>query len=116
MDKIQGFREKLKLWVQHIAPGNLELFPTVCSLAARKMLVPAIEEHIKTLKQKFCDYFDTDAERLDWVRNPFAIITPFIPLKAEEELTDLKADRTLNLKFSELSLDSFWIAVWEELP
>jgi hypothetical protein len=80
------------------------------------MLVPAVEEHIKILKQKFCDYFDTDVERLDWVRNQFAIITPFLRFKAEEELTDLKADRTLNFKFSVLSLDSFWIAVREEYP
>jgi hypothetical protein len=84
MDKIQGFREKLKLWLQHIAPGNIEIFPTVCSLAAHKMLVPAIEEHIKILQQKFCDYFDTDIEHLDWVHNPFSIITPFLPLKAKK--------------------------------
>jgi hypothetical protein len=113
VDKIQGFREKLKLWLQHFVPGNLEIFPTVCSLAARKMLVPAIEEHIKMLQQKFCDYFDTDIEHFDCVRNPFAIITPFLPLKVEEELRDLKADRTLNLNFSELSLDSFWITARE---
>jgi hypothetical protein len=117
MDKIHGFRDDFKLWVQHIAPGHLlEMFPTVYSLAARKMLVPAVEDHIKILQQKFCDYFVTDIENLDWVLNPFAIITPFLPMKAEEELTDLKADRTLNFKFSELSLDSFWIAVRGEYP
>jgi hypothetical protein len=115
VEKIQGFHKKLKLWLQHIATGNLEIFPTVCSLAVHKMFVPAIEEHIKILQQKFCDYFDTDIEHLDWVLNPFAIITPFLPLKAEE-LTDLKANRTLNFKFSELLLDSFWIAVREQYP
>jgi hypothetical protein len=32
MDIIQGFRIKLKLWLQHITNGSTEMFPTVYSL------------------------------------------------------------------------------------
>jgi hypothetical protein len=35
-------------------------------------------------------------------------------LRAQAELTDLKADRTLKLKFREFSLDTFWLFVREE--
>lgn len=63
------------------------------------MLLPVIEEHIKILKQKFCDYFDRDIGHLDWVLNSLAIIKV-------EELTDLKADRTSKLKFCQTFFDN----------
>jgi hypothetical protein len=41
-------------------------------------------------------------EDFDWTRDPVDVL-PFLPLKAEEELAVLKADRTLEVKFRELS-------------
>jgi hypothetical protein len=51
---------------------------------------------------------------LDWVRDPFGAVGALLPLKAQEELIDIKADRTLRLQFHELSLDTFWLIGKEE--
>jgi hypothetical protein len=92
------------------------MFPTVCSLAAGNKLICVIEEHLNALQQTFSDYFEKNVEDLDWVHEPFNVFATFLPLKAEEELMGLKADRTLKFKFRELSLDIFWLPVKEEYP
>jgi hypothetical protein len=53
---------------------------------------------------------------LDWVRDPFGAVGASLPLKAQEELIDIKADRTLRLQFHELSLDTFSLIGKEEYP
>ncbi|XP_068223744.1 protein FAM200A-like [Palaemon carinicauda] len=37
-------------------------------------------------------------------------------LQEEEEITELKCDRTLRIKFNEVLLDVFWISIREEYP
>jgi hypothetical protein len=47
----------------------------------------------------------------DWVRNPFAVTTAdtkHLSLKEAEELAELQADRTIQLKFRETTLLQFW--------
>lgn len=39
-----------------------------------------------------------------------------LTLKEEEELCGLQCDRTLKIRFTDLSLDKFWISVKEEYP
>jgi hypothetical protein len=38
-------------------------------------------------------------EDFNWVHDLFGVLATFLPLKAQEEPEDLKADRTLELKF-----------------
>jgi hypothetical protein len=109
MDKIQGFHGKLKLWLQHIANGSTEMFPTVCSLAAGNKLIFVTEGHLNALQQKFFDY--SEKKEFNWLCDPFSVLAKFLSVKAQEELMDLKADRTLKLKFCELSFDTFWLSV-----
>jgi hypothetical protein len=47
----------------------------------------------------------------DWVRNLFAVTTAdtkHLSLKEAEELAELQADRTIQLKFRETTLLKFW--------
>jgi hypothetical protein len=112
MDKIKGFCGKLKLCLQHIASGSTEMFPTVCSLAAGIKLISVIE-HVNALQGKFSDYFEKSVEDFNWVHVPFGVLATFPHLKVQE-LPDLKVDRTIKLKFRELSLDIFWPSLKEE--
>jgi hypothetical protein len=52
----------------------------------------------------------------DWVHNPYAVSPEPItnlPLEKEEQLAELQSDRTLQLKYGELSLLKFWMSVKE---
>ena len=59
-------------------------------------------------------YFHTSSiEDYDWVRNPFLEILSregIFTLREEEELPDIRHDRTLKLKHPDSSLDSFWVS------
>jgi urate oxidase len=61
----------LKLWLELIASGLTETFPTVCSLVADNTLLSATEERLNALQKKFKKYFVSTVEDLDWVRDPF---------------------------------------------
>jgi hypothetical protein len=55
----------------------------------------------------------------DWARNPYSESSAQLEnlaLREEEELCKLKSDRTLKIRFIDLSLDKFWISVKEEYP
>jgi Na+-transporting NADH:ubiquinone oxidoreductase subunit NqrF len=54
----------------------------------------------------------------DWVHNPYAVSpepTTNFPLE-KEELAELQSDRTLQLKYGELSLLKFWVLAKDEYP
>ncbi|XP_067123773.1 SCAN domain-containing protein 3-like [Centruroides vittatus] len=55
-------------------------------------------------------------EDIDWVCNPFVAISESLPIHLQEELAELKADRTLKLKLLEVPLDTFWLTVKSEYP
>ncbi len=48
------------------------------------------------------------------MRNPFT--ENLLSLQEEEELSELQCDRTLKMKFNEVSLDKFWISAKQEYP
>lgn len=119
MDKIQGFINKLNLWIQTIENGSCEMFPTVWPLADdNKVLMDLIKEHLVLLQQNFKKYFGESVEDFDWVRDPFIMDSKHLPnnLGLQEELADLKADRTLKLKFFEVPLETFWLSISSEYP
>lgn len=65
-------------------------------------------------------YFPSiNVEDYDWVRNPFSVsVNKVIGLTFVEEdnLISLKNDRTLKLKFKEMTVNKFWIYAQAEFP
>jgi hypothetical protein len=86
----------VKLWLLHVACGSIETFPAVCSLAAGNNTILVTEECIHALQRK-SEFFERSVE------HPFGVVTTSLSLKGEEDLTDLKANRSLKLKFRVIS-------------
>ena len=119
-DKIRGFMGKLILWQEALEQGSMEMFPLASAApqAARERALFA--EHLQTLKERFERYFPrvADIEDFDWIRAPFnqESSTQKLILREREECAELRMDRTMKLKFSELPLDQFWLASASEYP
>ena len=91
--------------------------PTVWPLAdGNKVVMDTIKEHLEMLQQKFNKYFGESVQDFDWVRDPFVVNSEHLPINIQEELADLKADRTLKLKLLEVPLDTFWLAIRSGYP
>jgi hypothetical protein len=58
-DKIEGFKGKLKLWLEYLEKDSIEIFPNMCSLEENVMFIPLIIKHLNTLHKKFGGYFQT---------------------------------------------------------
>jgi hypothetical protein len=67
-----------------------------------------ILNHLLALDDKMKQYFSSLAvNEYDWARNPYAVspdATTHLPIKKQEQLAELQSDRTLQLKYGELSL------------
>lgn len=122
-DKMLGFKKKLNLWKSHVVKGNLEMFPLLLGLGSEEghqQVSSLIESHLDVLQSKMEYYFPSlSAQIYDWVRNPFSessVQSENLNLKEQEEICDLQSDRTLRMRFDDVSLDKFWISVKEEYP
>lgn len=115
-DKIKAFQKKLLIWKRKVTEGNLEMFPLVSKTCLTDTL-PIIVEHLTTLEDKLSYYFPSlNIEQYDWIRNPFMEISDDcgLTLTEEEELAAISTDRGLKIKYTELSLENFWISIKEE--
>lgn len=125
-DKILGFKRKLQLWKDHVAKKNLGMFELLSGLKSKdgyQQISRVILPHLEKLLIKMDHYFPSlSIELYDWVRNPFSYTSVNIhdlTLKEEQELCDLQSDRSLKMRFDEMSLsklDIFWISVESEYP
>ena len=117
--KVSNVKLWWESWMTHAINGNLEMFPLVAQTKCQEIL-PLILDHLTSLQGRIDHYFPTlSIEDYDWVRNPFLEILSrqgMFTLREEEELTDIRHDRTLKLKHRDSSLDSFWVSIENEYP
>ena len=56
----------------------------------------------------------------DWVRDPWNSCAlesaADLPLQAQEQLAEMREDRTLRITFQDMALDTFWISLEKEYP
>jgi hypothetical protein len=72
------------LWLEFIASGSTEIFPTICSFGADETLLSAIQEHLNTLQKKFKECFGSSVEDLDWVHDLFGAVRASLPQKYQK--------------------------------
>jgi hypothetical protein len=122
-DKHLTFKNKLQVCKKHLSSGNIEMFPLLLQVQSQKdykEVIPLIIRHLESLTENLEQYFPSlSSEMYDWVWNPFVQFSPnsqnLLSLQ-EEELTELQCDRTLKIKFNEVSPDVFWISIRTECP
>ena len=80
-------------------------------------LTETIQKHLNILEEKLSFYFSSALNCYNWVREPYsseAEVDATLTLQEQEELTELRQDRGLRLRFSDLSLESFWLKTSNE--
>ena len=96
------------------------MFPNAAMVVERDYLIPLIRDHLSSLERQIDYYFpDIAIETYDWLRNPFTEASNTdmeLSHAEEEEMIEIRNDRTLKLKHSEQPLDIFWIQLRDEYP
>ncbi|XP_067947419.1 protein FAM200A-like [Watersipora subatra] len=111
-DSINAFKDKLKLWVERLATGNVKVsFPVLHSLVDKKApstsLLTDIKHHLNSLIAEFEIYFpklDTRAEQyISLTRDGFRRNVHAIPEQLQENFLELTNYSALKDDFKELS-------------
>ena len=111
-DKLTGFKQKVALWKTELGRGSLEMFSSSNNDIGdvdRQFVVDLAQKHLSLLQQKYdCYFFTINTQQYDWIRNSFSSTAEFsteqLFLPIRESFLELRNDRTLGLKFSEMSL------------
>ncbi|XP_067940181.1 protein FAM200B-like [Watersipora subatra] len=124
-DSIDAFKDKLKLWVERLATGNVRVsFPVLHSLVDKKApsasLLTDIKHYLNSLIAEFERYFpklDPRTEQLmSLTRDPFRCNVHEIPEQLEEEFLELTNNFALKDDFKELSIEHFWVQTQRLYP
>uniref|UniRef100_A0A8C4T186 HAT C-terminal dimerisation domain-containing protein n=1 Tax=Erpetoichthys calabaricus TaxID=27687 RepID=A0A8C4T186_ERPCA len=122
-DKIAAFKKKLSIWKTRINKKVLDKFPILDDYICNNLLINAdliicdVEQHLQSLADHFDEYFLNDnIANFDWVRSPFDVELTDLAECEQEELAELSWDRSLQNKFKQQSLSSFWLSVASEYP
>ena len=121
-DKLHGFQQKLLLWQNELKLLSLQMFPRSYKNqenVEKGFVIGLAKEHLTLIQQKYDKYFFAiNTKQYDWIRNPFSANAEMsmkeLPLRIRENLSEVKSDRTLRLKFSEVQLDAFWISIRDD--
>lgn len=119
-DKLRALIQKLSLWNMRCREGSFDMFPNTAMVVERDHLIPLICDHLSSLERQIDHYFpDIAIEKYDWLRNPFieeSNTDVELTYNEQEELIEIRSDRTLKLKHSAQPLDIFWIQLRDEFP
>jgi hypothetical protein len=110
-DKLTGFLRKHRIWKLQVERKNLQMFPLTSKVDPHgDVTSELILNHLRVLEDKMVQYVPSiTVAEYDWVHNPYAVSpepTTNLPLE-KEELAEIQLDRTLQLKYGELSLLKF---------
>jgi hypothetical protein len=113
-EKILEFKKKLNLWKNHVVKGNLEMFPLLLGVESEEgyqQVFSLIGNHHEELQNRIKHYFPSLSTQVyGWARNPYSASSAQPEnwtSREEEELCELKSDRALKMRFTDLSLDMF---------
>ncbi|XP_067950225.1 protein FAM200A-like [Watersipora subatra] len=124
-DSINALKDKLKLWVERLATGNVKFsFPVLHSLVDKKApsasLLTDKKHHLNSSIAEFERYFpklDPRTEQLmSQTRDPFRRNVHEIPEQLQEEFLELTKNSALKDDFKELSIEHFWIQAQRLYP
>lgn len=117
-DKLSAFQKNISFWRTRIVKKKktVDMFPSVQNNINE--IIPIITQHLELLEEKITKYFPAfNIEKYDWIRNSFFTTNTLIyefTLQEEEELITLSTDHTLKIKFSEITIEEFWIYIQTE--
>ncbi|KOC62604.1 Zinc finger BED domain-containing protein 5 [Habropoda laboriosa] len=108
----------ISLWrTRIIQKRRVDMFPSVQNNNIGE-IIPIITQHLALLEEKITKYFPAlNIENYDWIRNPFSAVNTSsyeFSLQEKEKFITLSMDRTLKMKFSEITVEEFWISVETE--
>ena len=123
-DCILSMVRKLQFWISCVDNGNIDCFPTLNEFLTESDCVldddvrKEIASHLQDLHTNCVNYFPPQNADNNWVRNPFKCSEKPVNFSTieYENLIELTSDSDLKLKFSELSLATFWCGVKDEFP
>ena len=126
-EKLNAFKEKLRVWSIRVKRGNLSNFPSLEETVVDKEspdLIPCVAAevvaHLEVLLTSFDKYFDVG--KLDsteeWILDPYSFSLEKMSgdVEFEEELIDLRSNRALELQFDSKSLEQYWCLALSSFP
>ena len=113
VDKICAIRDKITIWIRKVKESNFKSFPKTAECELKNDISLLIVDHLILLQNKINNYFpNLEIQDYDWNRNPFiSTNTRNLSLVEEEELAEIKNDRSLFIMYKESDLDRFWVCV-----
>ncbi|XP_007538950.1 zinc finger MYM-type protein 6 isoform X2 [Erinaceus europaeus] len=124
-NKMDVFKEKLKMWLKRIQEDNYDMFPSFSefsnsSALHKKSIACIIAEHLEGLSHMFNDCYPPEEDLLSgnlWITNPFMNHQNNNLTDSEEEkLTQLSSDLRLQSVFKSMSITQFWINTRTSYP
>uniref|UniRef100_UPI00358EA82C protein FAM200C-like n=1 Tax=Myxine glutinosa TaxID=7769 RepID=UPI00358EA82C len=124
-EKLNAFKEKLRLWRQRMERGNLSNFPSLEEMVDDAgSITPTVREeivpHLEMLSESFGGYFAAGDLKIseEWIMNPYSYNMEKMSNDEElkEDLIDLRTNRALEMQFESNTLEEFWCAALDMFP
>uniref|UniRef100_UPI00358EB4CC protein FAM200C-like n=1 Tax=Myxine glutinosa TaxID=7769 RepID=UPI00358EB4CC len=124
-EKLNAFKEELRLWHQRMERGNLSNFPSLEGMVDDAgSITPTVREeivaHLEMLSESFDGYFAAGDMKIseEWTMNPYSYNMEKMSYDEElkEDLIDLRTNRALEMQFESKTLEVFWCAALDMFP